>query len=125
MDHDPNAPEQELGENPEAVPPGGDELAANEGIPPSPTDEEPAEPDETAVDEDEVEPQPQVEGSPTPEDLGVDKGYIGDKVDPLPNEAHSLESGPDAPSATEQDAALRAARVEGDQAEPAPEVDED
>lgn len=26
-----------------------------------------------------------------------DKGYLGNKVDPLPNSAYSLESGPDAP----------------------------
>jgi hypothetical protein len=26
-----------------------------------------------------------------------EKGYLGVKVDPLPNSAHSLESGPDAP----------------------------
>ena len=31
-----------------------------------------------------------------------DKGYLGDKVDPLPNSAHSLESGPDAPSPASQ-----------------------
>jgi hypothetical protein len=30
-----------------------------------------------------------------------EQGYIGTKVDPLPNEAHSLESGPDAPTAVE------------------------
>lgn len=32
-----------------------------------------------------------------------DKGFIGEKVDPLPNEAHSLESGPDAPPAVPDD----------------------
>lgn len=26
-----------------------------------------------------------------------EKGYLGTKVDPLPNSAHSLESGPDSP----------------------------
>jgi hypothetical protein len=31
-------------------------------------------------------------------DQAEDKGYIGQKVDPLPNSAHSLESGPDAPT---------------------------
>lgn len=30
-------------------------------------------------------------------DEAEEKGYIGNKVDPLPNSAHSLESGPDAP----------------------------
>lgn len=30
-----------------------------------------------------------------------EKGYIGTKVDPLPNSAHSLESGPDAPPVSE------------------------
>lgn len=27
----------------------------------------------------------------------LDKGFVGDKVDPLPNSDHSLESGPEAP----------------------------
>ena len=27
-----------------------------------------------------------------------DKGYLGNKVDPLPNSAYSLESGPDSPT---------------------------
>jgi hypothetical protein len=35
-------------------------------------------------------------------DQAEDKGYIGQKVDPLPNSAHSLESGPDAPPIHEQ-----------------------
>lgn len=30
-------------------------------------------------------------------DQAEEKGYLGTKVDPLPNSAHSLESGPDAP----------------------------
>lgn len=30
-------------------------------------------------------------------DEQTDQGYIGQKVDPLPNSAHSLESGPDSP----------------------------
>jgi hypothetical protein len=32
-------------------------------------------------------------------DQANEQGFIGTKVDPLPNEAHSLESGPDAPTA--------------------------
>jgi hypothetical protein len=28
-----------------------------------------------------------------------DQGFLGTKVDPLPNSAHSLESGPDSPPA--------------------------
>jgi hypothetical protein len=35
-----------------------------------------------------------------------EKGYFGNQVDPLPNSAHSLESGPDAPTAAEQAAAV-------------------
>lgn len=31
-------------------------------------------------------------------DEAEDKGYFGVKVDPLPNEAYSLESGPDSPT---------------------------
>lgn len=34
-------------------------------------------------------------------DQAEEKGYIGNKVDPLPNSAHSLESGPDSPSVHE------------------------
>jgi hypothetical protein len=34
-----------------------------------------------------------------------EKGYLGTKVDPLPNSAHSLESGPEAPAV--HDAQLR------------------
>ncbi len=30
-------------------------------------------------------------------DKAEEKGFIGTKVDPLPDSAHSLESGPDAP----------------------------
>jgi hypothetical protein len=33
----------------------------------------------------------------TPSTEAQKKGYFGQKVDPLPNSAHSLESGPDAP----------------------------
>ena len=39
-----------------------------------------------------------------------EQGFHGTKVDPLPNSAHSLQSGPDAPTAREQ---LDAARKEG------------
>lgn len=39
-------------------------------------------------------------------DQGQEQGYLGVKVDPLPNSAHSLESGPDAPTIAEQRAAL-------------------
>lgn len=39
-------------------------------------------------------------------DAEQEQGFVGDKVDPLPNEAHSLESGPEAPTAAEQAAAL-------------------
>lgn len=35
-------------------------------------------------------------------DDATEKGYIGGKVDPRPNSDHSLESGPDSPSAAEQ-----------------------
>lgn len=34
------------------------------------------------------------------------QGFSGVKVDPLPNSAHSLESGPDAPTVAEQAAAV-------------------
>lgn len=40
-------------------------------------------------------------------DQGQDQGYTGVKIDPLPNSAHSLESGPDAPTAAEQREALK------------------
>jgi hypothetical protein len=39
-----------------------------------------------------------------------EQGFRGAKVDPLPNSAHSLESGPDAPTVVEQ---AEAARKEG------------
>jgi hypothetical protein len=35
-------------------------------------------------------------------DAAEDKGYIGRQVDDEPNSAHSLESGPDAPSVQSQ-----------------------
>lgn len=44
--------------------------------------------------------------------LGTDKGYTGEKVDPLPNEAYSLESGPDSPSALEQAQTVMGQRTE-------------
>ena len=31
-------------------------------------------------------------------DKAEEKGFLGQKVDPLPNSAHSLESGPDSPT---------------------------
>lgn len=34
------------------------------------------------------------------------KGYFGEGADPLPNSAHSLESGPEAPTVAEQREAL-------------------
>lgn len=34
-------------------------------------------------------------------DLGTTDGYLGEKVDPKPNEEHSLESGPDGVPALE------------------------
>jgi hypothetical protein len=42
-------------------------------------------------------------------DKEQEQGYRGVKVDPLPNSAHSLESGPDSPTAAEQAEALRKA----------------
>lgn len=47
----------------------------------------------------------------------ADAGYIGDKADPLDNEAYSLESGADAPSLAEARAALAEANP-GAQAQP-------
>jgi hypothetical protein len=42
---------------------------------------------------------------PTEEDLGLDKGYIGEKVDPRANEEYSQETDPTvSPSAAEQQA---------------------
>ena len=45
-------------------------------------------------------------------DKNEEQGFIGVKVDPLPNSAHSLESGPDSPSALEQSVAAAEARTE-------------
>lgn len=36
-------------------------------------------------------------------DTAEEQGYLGTKVDPLPNSAHSLASGPDAPPLHETD----------------------
>ena len=43
-------------------------------------------------------------------DEAAEKGYIGSVPDGPPNEAYSLESGPDSPSAAEVDARRRDAR---------------
>lgn len=48
------------------------------------------------------------ENVPTEAGLGLDKGYLGTKVDPRPNEEYSLESGPDAPSLADTAADARA-----------------
>lgn len=44
--------------------------------------------------------------------LGLPDGFIGEKVDPRPNEAYSLESGPDSPSPLEQAADVAERRVQ-------------
>ena len=36
-----------------------------------------------------------------------EQGFHGEKVDPLPNSAHSLQSGPDAPTVREQAEAVK------------------
>jgi hypothetical protein len=41
-----------------------------------------------------------------------EQGFFGQKVDPLPNSAHSLESGPDAPTIQEQAAAAAEAQAQ-------------
>jgi hypothetical protein len=41
-----------------------------------------------------------------------EQGFIGQKVDPLPNSAYSLESGPEAPPVHEQ--GVRAGQVHAD-----------
>lgn len=43
-------------------------------------------------------------------DEAEEKGYIGSTPDPHPNEAYSLKSGPDSPSASDTLAALRKER---------------
>jgi hypothetical protein len=45
-------------------------------------------------------------------DDGQQKGYIGVQSDAFPNEAHSLKTGPDAPSVLEQNAAAAEAQFE-------------
>lgn len=45
-------------------------------------------------------------------DEETEQGFRGTKVDPLPNEAYSLESGPDSPTPAEQRAALAEAEAE-------------
>lgn len=42
-------------------------------------------------------------------DEATEKGYIGTTPDPFPNEAYSLKSGPDSPSAAETSTAMREA----------------
>lgn len=42
-------------------------------------------------------------------DTETDKGYEGTGVDPLPNSAYSLESGPESPTVAEQREALKKA----------------
>lgn len=44
-------------------------------------------------------------------DRAEEQGFIGTKVDPLPNSAHSLESGPDSPTVVEQRKALAEAEA--------------
>lgn len=41
----------------------------------------------------------------------LEQGFFGAKVDPLPNSAHSLESGPDSPGVLEAAEAANAART--------------
>ena len=56
--------------------------------------------------------------APTPEDLGQDVGYIGEKVDPRPNSAYSQETDPtSSPSAAEANLDAARARVEAQEAE--------
>lgn len=43
-------------------------------------------------------------------DEAEEKGYIGTTPDPFPNEAYSLKSGPDSPTAADTQAALRKER---------------
>lgn len=53
-----------------------------------------------------------VENVPSGEDLGTEQGYLGQKVDPRPDSDYSLESGPDSPSAREQNATALEQRAE-------------
>lgn len=45
-------------------------------------------------------------------DEASDQGFLGTKVDPIPNSEYSLQSGPDSPTALEQQEALKKARAE-------------
>ena len=45
-------------------------------------------------------------------DEAAEKGYIGSTPDPFPNEAYSLQSGPDSPTIVEQQAAILDARTQ-------------
>lgn len=56
------------------------------------TDDEALEASVAAVDTDAL-----LGDAPAKRQAELEQGFAGDKVDPLPNEAHSLESGPDAP----------------------------
>lgn len=50
---------------------------------------------------------------PSEQDLGLDRGYIGQKVDPRPNEEYSQETDPlVSPSASDQAADAARARLE-------------
>jgi hypothetical protein len=40
-------------------------------------------------------------------DEAVDKGYIGDRVDPLDDDRYSLKTGPESPTAVEQAESLK------------------
>lgn len=48
-------------------------------------------------------------------DAEQERGYFGTKVDPRPNSDYSLESGPDAPSAVEDDRSRIAQHVVGEE----------
>jgi hypothetical protein len=64
-------------------------------------------PDASADPADPADPPAKAPGDHALEDA-VERGYLGNKVDPRPNSAHSLESGPDGVSAL--DGALDAKR---------------
>lgn len=58
------------------------------------------------------EPQPLVHGTEQAQEVADrenEQGYRGVKVDPLPDSAHSLQSGPNAPTVAEQMKALKGA----------------
>lgn len=52
-------------------------------------------------------------------DEAARKGYYGQVPDQPPNEAYTLQSGPDSPSALEQHVAISEARVAAQKASPA------